>query len=203
MGTTIILTMTFALIASGYHTYSLLGRMLLFFIPFYAMAVGAGLEGIGALFKNRYIFYAVQILSVVYLLWAPLGVSIDEFIYPKYREHIKPTLAYLRDNLKEDDLIYVYYNAGPAFRFYAPKFRLDGANYSIGDDHSANPEEYQGELERLVGKKRVWLIFSHIYEKDGFNERDYILTHADQIGREIREYRVPSTSVYLYLYDFQ
>ena len=122
---------------------------------------------------------------------------------PKFREHIRPTLEYLRDYKKDRDLIYVYYNAGPAFRFYAPKLHLDGSNYVIGGDHVTYPAAYHDEIDELSGNKRVWLLFSHVYEKDDFNERDYILAYADQIGKKVREFRVPSTSVYLYLYDFQ
>ncbi len=49
--------------------------------------------------------------------------------------------------------------------------------------------------------ERVWFLFSHVYEQGDFNERDYILNYLDSIGELSREFRVPGTSVYLYLYD--
>ena len=203
IGTTIILTLLFALLASGFHKYSLLGRMLLFLTPLFAITLGAGIIYIGTLFKHNYFSIAVQGLLAVYFIGVPLTNSFGEFVSPKYREHIKPTLEYLGDYKKDNDLIYVYYGTGPAFRFYAPKFKLGTSNYIIGNDRSTNPDDYHAELDKFIGHKRVWLIFSHIYEKDGFNEKDFILTYADQIGEKIREFHVSSTSVYLYLYDFQ
>jgi hypothetical protein len=47
----------------------------------------------------------------------------------------------------------------------------------------------------------VWILLSHVYEKEGFNERDFILTTLNEIGEKKREFRVPGTSVFLYLYD--
>ena len=203
IGAVTIITMTLALMASGLHKYSLLGRMLLFVIPLFVIILSAGIRSIGPLFRNRYLSFAVQVLPVLYFVWAPFRISLGEFVNPTYREHIKPTLEYLSDYKKDNDLIYVYYNAGPAFRFYAPKFGLDNSSYIIGKDHSNKPENYYSELDNLKGNERVWLLFSHIYEDDGFNEKDFILRYADEIGNKIREFRVPSTSIYLYLYDFQ
>ena len=56
-------------------------------------------------------------------------------------------------------------------------------------------------MDALRGHDRVWFLFSHVYENGDFNERDFILNYLDSIGDLQREYRVPGTSVYLYLYD--
>jgi uncharacterized membrane protein len=203
IGAVIITTLTLALIASGFQKYSLLGRMLLFVIPLFAISISAGMTAIGSLFKSKYLLFAMLFLPVIYFLWRPVTISIGEFVNPTYREHLKPTLEYLRDYKKDNDLIYVYHNTGPAFRFYAPKFDLDKSNFIIGNDYSSDPEAYYDEIESLTGNKRVWLLFSHIYEDGQYNEKDFILAYADQIGNKIREFRVSSTSIYLYLYDFQ
>ena len=203
VGSVIILTLAFSLFASGLHKYPLVGRMLLFGIPIFAITISAGIVSMGSLFKRQYVAVAFQGLIAVYLLWAPLTNSFTGFVNPLLREHIKPTLEYLRDYKRDSDLIYVYYNTGPAFRYYAPKFRLDTSKYIIGSDPSIDPEAFYRELDDLAGEKRVWLIFSHVYEKDDFNEKDFILAYADQFGEKIREFRVPSTSIYLYLYGFQ
>ena len=202
LSSVIIITFVLAFIASELHKYSLLGRMMLFAVPLWLIAIAAGIAYIGSLFKNKYLSFAIQILPVLYLIWMPFKISLDEFKDPTYREHIKPTLEYLSDYKRDSDLVYVYYNTGPAFRFYAPKFGVDKSDYVIGKDYSNKPEEYYDEIKALKGKGRVWLLFSHIYEKDEFNERDFIMAYVDEIGEKIREYRVPSTSIYLYLYEF-
>jgi hypothetical protein len=202
-GTVLCLPLVFALLASGLHKYSLIGRLLLFTTPAFILALGAGIDGLGSLFKNRYLALSIQIAAALYLFIAPFQVSMDGFLHPKYAEHIKPTMEYLRDHRKDGDLIYIYYNAGPAFRFYAPKYRMDSSEYRIGNDRSANPLAPFNEVDALIGHKRVWLIFTHVYENGAFNERDFILTAVDQAGKKKREYRVPETSVYLYFYDLK
>jgi hypothetical protein len=112
-------------------------------------------------------------------------------------------MEYLRDHRRDGDLIYIYYNAGPAFRFYAPKYGLASGDYLIGADRSANPQAPFDEVDTLIGHKRVWLIFTHVYEQDAFNEKDFMLAAVDQAGKKNREYRVPETSVYLYFYDLK
>lgn len=202
IGLTIILSLVFSFIASGLHIYPLAGRMMLFIIPLFTITISAGIIGIGSLVSSPYWSFVIRFLPALYLIWVPFVNSLDGFLNPKYIEHMKPTLEYLSAYKKDNDLIYVYYNAGPAFRFYAPKFRLDDSRYIIGSDYSSNPEEYYREISNLNGNKRVWLIFSHVLEKDGFNEKDHILANADLIGEMVREFRVPSTSVYLFLYNF-
>ena len=166
------------------------------------VAIVAGVAYIASLFRSKYLSFMFQVLPVLYFIWVPFNISLDEFINPTYREHIKPTLEYLTDYKRDSDLIYVYYNTGPAFRFYAPKFGLDDSGHTIGKDHSSKPENYYDEIDDLKGQGRVWFLFSHIYEKDEFNERDFIMTYVDEVGEKVREFRVPSTSVYLYLYEF-
>lgn len=203
LGAVIVSPLLFALIASALHKYSLLGRMLLFAMPLFVLSLAGGVDGLASLVKNRYLSHGLRLAMTIYLLWAPLHVSFAEFAQPKTREHMKPTLAYLRESSKPDDLLYVYYNAVPAFEFYAPKYGLALNHTILGVDHSADPKAYYADLDQLDGSKRVWLLFSHVYEREGFNEKDFILNYIDQLGEKIKEYRVPATSVYLYLYDLK
>lgn len=202
-GAVVLSPLLFALIASGLHKYSLLGRMLLFGMPFFLLIFAASVDGFAALIKNRYLSHGVRLVLAVYLIWAPLRTSALRFVQPKMQEHIKPTMAYLHEYTKPEDTIYVYYNTVPAFRFYAPKYGLALENTVIGLDHSDDPQAYYAELDQLDNRKRVWFIFSHVYELGDFNEKDFILDYVDRLGEKVREYRVPGTSVYLYLYDLQ
>lgn len=203
LGAVIVLPLLLSLVASGLHKYSLLGRMLLFAAPLFIVLLASGVNGLAKLVRNQYVAHGLRVLMAIYLLWGPLTVSWAEFVEPKTREHIKPTMEYLREFRKPGDTIYVYYNTGPAFRFYAPKYGMELEDTIIGADHSADPEAYYAELDELDGRKRVWFIFSHVYELDEFNERDFILAYVDQLGEKVREYRIPATTVYLYLYDLK
>ena len=43
-------------------------------------------------------------------------------------EDIKPVMSYISNNYLTSDLIYVYYGAGPAFKFYAPQYGFVNTN---------------------------------------------------------------------------
>jgi hypothetical protein len=191
-------------IASALQLYPVFERMILFLVPLGLLLLGKAVEGLQRSLHS----YSVpgtlsSLLLAGFLVYGPLVTSFQLFVTPKYFEHIRPSMEYLHDYSKPGDTIYVYYNAAPAFQFYAPKYGLALENITIGTDHSADPEAYHAELDQLDGRKRVWLLFSHVYELNEFNEKDFILGYMDQLGKKVREYRVPATSVYLYLYDLK
>ncbi len=194
----------FALLASAFGAYPFAGRMLLFLTPAYFLLWGFGLETLATLFHIPESFWARGLLAASLIFFAA-RVSLPLFAAPKYQEHIRPTIEYLRDARKDGDLVYVYFWAEPAFRFYAPKYGIGPEGVFNGTDLHATPDAYAyaAELAPLRGHDRVWFIFSHVYERDGFNERESILNYLDSIGNLLREYRVRGTSVYLYLYDLE
>ncbi|GAB4434813.1 MAG: hypothetical protein Kow002_21590 [Anaerolineales bacterium] len=203
VGTALASVFLFALAASALEKYSLIGRMLLFLTPLVFLFLSAGIDWVGALFKHRWLSLSVRLVLAGYLLFVPVQYSLERFITPKIQEHIKPTMSYLKEHYRKDDKIYVYYFTEPAFRFYAPKFGFGPDQYFAGEKHQDNPEAYLRELDKLDGNKRVWLIFSHVYFTEDINERDYMLEYLDTLGDKTREYRVPRTAVYLYLYDLK
>ena len=195
-----IFSLTF--FASFLTFYPFAGRMILFLTPVLILFLAEGIEAIAGLFaRSRVSAWVVRIFIIVYLLYSPLAVTIENFLTPKYQEHIRPTMEYLRDYRKDGDMVYVYYWAEHAVRYYAPKYGMDMSEFLIGADDHDNPMAYSAELESLRGHERVWFLFSHVYENGGFNERDFILRLLDSMGKQLRQFRVPGTSVYLYLYD--
>ena len=56
------------------------------------------------------------------LFFSPLSSTGRELIKPTVREEMKPVMNYISANQSSDDLLYVYYGATPAFRFYADDF---------------------------------------------------------------------------------
>lgn len=191
-----------SLLASFLTLYPFAGRMILFLAPVLILFLAEGVEAIAGLFaRSRLIPWIVRIFIIVYLLYSPVTVSIENFLTPRYQEHIRPTMEYLRDYHKDGDVIYVYYWAEHAVRYYAPKYGMDMSGFIIGADYHDNPMAYSAELETLRGRERVWILFSHVYENGDFNERNFILTLLDSMGEQLRQFRVPGTSVYLYLYD--
>ncbi|HLO28229.1 MAG TPA: hypothetical protein VK249_03785 [Anaerolineales bacterium] len=193
------------LTASALQFYPVFERMILFLVPIGIILLGKSVE---ALYqwshKSRPLgVFAVCLLAGA-LLYGPAVTSLHAFIQPKYPEHIRPTMDYLHASWKDGDAMFVSNGALPAFRFYVPFYGLERVSYQFGrrEDYQ-HPENILRQLDAFKGQPRLWVLFSHVYEKGDFNEKDYLVNYLNQIGDKKREFRVPGTSVYLYLYDLK
>lgn len=191
------------LAASALGLYPVFERMILFLVPLGIIFLGKVIETLYQRLQ-KYQFLSVFPVAVLagFLVYGPLVTSLQSFVEPKYFEHIRPTMEHLRDSWKDGDAIYVSYGALPAFRFYAPFYGLESTPYEFGrrEDYK-DPQNILSQIDSLKGQPRAWILFSHVYENGEFNERDFILKYLNQIGEKKREFRVPGTSVFLYLYD--
>lgn len=193
------------LLASGLQLYPAFERMILFLVPLGLILLGKLVEAMyQGLQKYRFAGSISALMLAGFFLYGPFVNSMQSFAEPKYFEHIRPTMEHLRDSWKDGDTLFVSNGALPAFRYYAPFYSLETIPYEFGrrEDYR-NSENILSQLGSLDGQPRAWILFSHVYEKNGFNERDFVLNYLDQTGEKKREFRVPGTSVFLYLYDLK
>jgi uncharacterized membrane protein len=204
-----VLSLVFTLAASSLGKYPFGGRMSMFALPGLLLCAGEGLELVRKLFaKPRRQFFAQQpalglALSLAlagYLTFSPLSFAIELALKPKMTENIAPTLAYLKANYRQGDVIYLYHWSIPAFRYYAPKYGLDTAKVVAGSDFHGALENYCAEIKSLAGNQRAWLLFSHLTDASNLEERDAILDCASQVGSKKREFSEPGTLINLFLY---
>jgi hypothetical protein len=193
------------LTASALQLYPVFERMILFLVPVGLILLGKAVEVVHQRVRR---FSALGVLSVMfltgYLIYGPLVTSLQNFAEPKYFEHIRPTMETLRDAWKEGDRLYISSGALPAFRFYAPFYGLENISYEFGErDDYESPPDILSRIDSLKGQPRAWILFSHVYERESFNEREFALNYLDEFGEKKREFRLPGTSVFLYLYDLQ
>lgn len=193
------------LTASALQLYPVFERMILFLVPLGLLLLGKAVEGLARSLQKAPLPRTFAILLLAgYLLYGPLLSSVQSFLTPKYFEHIRPSMEVLRDSWKDGDALYVSSGAVPAYRFYAPFYGLEDIPYEFGlrTDYQ-NPQNILSELETFRGQPRVWILLSHVYQDENFNEKDFVLNALDQVGKKKREFRVPGTSVFLYLYDLE
>lgn len=200
---TFAFTTLFAFTASALHLYPVNGRLSLFLIPLGILLLGKAIEFLRqTLSSNKFVSMGITILLSGYLLISPLLTSFQNFISPKYYEHIRPTMQVLADSWKDGDALFVTAWAEPAFRYYAPFYGLEDVEYASSKiEDYPDGEMLKSRISPLVGKKRVWVLFSHVYEQGGFNERDYLVAYLNEIGEKRREILKSGTSVYLFFYD--
>jgi len=200
---TIAFILFFAFLASALHLYPVQGRLALFMIPLELILLGRAVGFAQQIFvSNKIMKIAAPLVLGAYLLYSPLTLSFQNFSTPKYYEHMRPYVDYLSASWKDGDALFVSVWAEPAFEYYAPFYKLEDVQYtsSRAEDYR-NPDQLKVRFEALIGRKRVWVLLSHVYESGTFNERDYIVAYLDEIGKQTRVLRIPDTSVYLYLYD--
>lgn len=198
-----ILTLT--TIASALRLYPAHGRLALFLLPNGFILIGKAVEELQKRLPTRRLASSIGILALsAILLYSPFVTSTQYLIAPKYFEHIRPYMDYLSTSWKPGDALFVSYWAEPAFQFYAPFYKLENVQYETSE-YTDYPDlqKLEARFDPLIGHKRVWVLFSHVYEQAGFNERDALIAYLNQIGTETREFHGFNTSVYLYLYDLK
>ena len=192
-----------SLAASALRLYPLGGRLSLFLAPLVVILIGQSIEALQNFIQSPYRLGGVlAILISLYLLYSPADEALHNFINPKYFEHIRPSMSTLSENWEEGDTLFVSNGAVPAFRFYADRYGLGDVYFQTSQaaDYSSS-ESIVADLQALDGNARVWVLIAHVYEKNDFNEKDFLLSTLDSIGEHKREFRSPGTSVYLNLYD--
>lgn len=193
----------FTLVASSLGLYPLLERMGLFLVPIGILMIAKSTD-IPARRLHAYPIRSALVLLAIsgFVLYGPVTRSLEQFITPKYFEHIRPTMGFLGESWRKDDVLFVSYGAVPAFEFYAPMYGLENVSYISGQrEDYANPDSILERVKPLRNQHRVWVLLSHVYEKGNFNEKDFLISYLDEIGDKKREFRELGTSVYLYLYD--
>lgn len=197
-----LLTLFFSLVASGMQKYPFGGRMGMFAIPGLLICAGEGIELLRAfLFRKPMIGLGVAVVIVGLLSFSSLAYSFETLIKPKKVEHIAPTMAFLKANYRQGDLIYLYWESIPAYRYYASQYGLENADVIDGGDYHLDRPGYLTEINQLAGKKRVWFLFSHIAGPENVEDRDAILKYVGQLGDKKREFSDPGTTIELYLFD--
>jgi hypothetical protein len=107
-------------------------------------------------------------------------------------------MAYLSTYRRENDMVYVYYGAVPAFLYYSAFYGLADVPFVQGSYNRQNINGYFRELSRMSGRSRVWILFSHDYNWTAVDEETLILEHLDQIGRRLDQLNAPGSQLYLY-----
>jgi hypothetical protein len=198
----LVLFLPFAavLLASGLEKYPFGDRLLLFLVPFTFMIIAEGLERARSVFSkvNRWAALGAWFVLVLLLVYDPTSLALRNLADPPMREDIKPVMSYVQEHKLNNDLVYVYYGAMPAFDFYAPQYGFRQDDYVVGVTSRKRPTKYLKDLKNLVGRGRVWFVFSHNCSWCTVNEEVYYLENLNKMGTELDEYSSAGASVYLF-----
>jgi hypothetical protein len=200
-----ILTLPIALtlLASGLHKYPFGGRLLLFIAPPLMLLLAEGVVRIADECKAN--AARVQGALVALLFFQPLLAASYHLINPRVVEEIRPVASYVKQHWQSGDLLYVDHNAWYAFAYYQTHLGFADTDYVVGtelSEHWDNWNDCVTSLNELRGRKRVWILFSHVQrDHSGRDEEQLILRYLNGIGYQQDVYH--STGAVAYLYDLQ
>jgi uncharacterized membrane protein len=191
-------------LASAIQKYPFRSRLVLFLTPFVILLIAEGVDYLRR--QTKYKFAPIFSLVILLLLLAPPVIAASQLIVkPHLRGEIKPVISYVKTNQKPGDILYIYQRGKYQFIYYAEKFGYQKGDYIIGVDDldksdgkklsEAEWQRYKNDLDKLRGKKRVWLLFSHATVA---SENKKITSYLDSIGKQIDFFQQPGAFVYLY-----
>jgi hypothetical protein len=183
----------FAFLANGLQKFPFLGRLRLFLIPFVILFIGEGVVQIRGKTKQKYPLIGVILIIVLFVYPAWSGGY--HLIKPRVAEEAKSVLQYVKERKQEGDMFYVYYATELVFQYYSKRFGFDNDEYIIGVRSRDNWNNYIRELEQLRGKKRVWILFSHMIKQ----EEMFFLYYLEKIGgKQLDSFQGIKAAAYLY-----
>ena len=194
----ILMPVMLVLMASFLKRYPYGGsRLMLFVAPLLYLSFGKGLDFVVNKLERSRLYFPL-ILVILFISISPVSNFVKMASHPLRLEEMRPLLDELKDQVKSEDMIYVYYGAAPAFRYYYQSkfYRMaDKRNIIWGELHRDDPEKYIADLEKILQKNmRIWIIFSHYWE----NERSQIVDYLNKRGN--LEMNIINTGVSAYLF---
>ncbi len=206
------------LLLSALKLYPFGDRTTFFLVPVFMLLVVKGVETLRWP-KRPGLSRALRLFVMGVVLTPPLLISTRQFMLMPAGEDIRPILRAVNRNRREGDLMAVFYGAGPAYEYYAPRLGLPAENFWI---HPYHLKEFRQQIQQRStpeGPLRVWLIFTHIKHltlKDTIetNELSYILWELNHGGEKRAEFVITikpgqtpgyyenNVSAAAYLYEF-
>src|SRR3954468_21744125 len=189
-------------VAAAAQRYPFAGRVALFAVPLFLILAAAGAEVVVGLLRRAVGPFAMGLYAILAVF--PLR-AVATNLPPDWQEHLRPILEYVARNRHPGDIVHVYYGAGQGFLYYAARQGFRPGEYEIGRCAMDEPRSYLEEVDRLRGRSRVWMIFSHSLQ--GAREIRLIVAYLNAVGRRldavpaIRSNAPLSASAYAFLYD--
>jgi len=190
------------LLLSALHLYPFGIRFIMYFLPGLMLICTAGFKyiitGLSAHFKsfNLKLLYFIPIIFLFSFPEFPIQTSEGRDL----RFEVKESIKFLKENVSDDETIYMYWLGGAIFKYYQD---IGFANFKIpviiGTEAYKDPEYEQNlfkVLDNIHGK--CWLFFV----RDTWGGQEFIINHLDSMGyNKIKEYKTSCSSIYLY--DFK
>jgi hypothetical protein len=221
-----VVPIALALILSYLKVYPFADRLILFLLPIFYLVIAEAIAQIQFTIANypqqthRWSTYALQISLVALLVYPLANISKHKQI-----QEIKPLMRHLQ-TFGQQDKLYLYHWAEPAFRYYAPQYGFDYASCHlispIPSKDFIKEVDYFRQKNAMqpvnVNDAKCFLGVSEIFQQSladlqqlqgqgrvwflfthhSWQERDLFLNYLDGIGQRLDSQNQPAADLYLY-----
>lgn len=218
-------------IASALHKYPVFDRTVFFLLPATVLFTAAGAGTVAGFVRGRTPRATVATGVACVVLLVPLIHAAAHTIDPVQHEEIKAALVHIRSHWKPGDALFVDSRARFAFRYYldcgclaAAELRGRGLTWRFGrlsGGHGVGPvplrqvdprfvvgrldvttfPDLKRQLGGLVGRPRVWILYTHISSGEEGLRVAAALQVLDRRGRRLDSF--DATGAHAYLYDLR
>jgi hypothetical protein len=186
----------------GSGTFTTGGRVLIWLIPPVACVAAEGAVAIRRRLPRA--AAAPAFAGVVALVLLP-AAAYAALSVPHLRSEVKPLLDFVAEHRQPGDVMYVAYSGQAVFEYYAPRYGWSARNTAQGVCSRFHPEGYLADLDRLRGRRRVWVLFTRgaavpLRDRPGelFDEQKLMTAYLDFIGHRLDDRVAIGASLYLY-----
>jgi hypothetical protein len=190
-------------LASVLRLYPVSERFLYFWFPSLLFLFAEGMWLIYTLIAkyNHKAAWVVYGLIAAVVFWTSFDLGIQNFLVPPMGEDIKPVLAYVRDHMEKDDVIYVHQGSTTPFLYYSAAYGLDTDETFVAAK-SWNVKRFMVDLNDFQNSERIWFIFSHVVscgcEGSNMDRIRHYVGIIDGYGVQLDRFEASRAGAYLY-----
>lgn len=217
-----------ALLLSSFHKYTFVDRTILFLVPSIWLFVAEGAEYVRDKTSQHGPIIGITLIALLFLhplAWStyhsvkphspeeikPVLSYVKDnwqegdivYVYYMSQFAFKYYSEYHPGNyhFNEDEYIIGKASEGWTANYIKEKFTGDYAklNELMTQPYTEIFQEYVEDLNKLKGRKRIWVLFSSGVPKAGIHEEKFFIYHLETIGKKIDSFgRAGISAVYLY-----
>lgn len=174
----VALPILLAIAASGLHKYPFAERLTLFTAPLLILPLAFTLG-------EKQISSLLRVFLGAILFIFPIYIQAKYLIHPEVRYDVKPAIQYIKSNWHSGDCLYLHWGSNVVGNYYLhrpPALNIPAENLHDGiydPNLSDRSERYGEDLNQLIGRARVWVVFS----MDPSADRPIIESILDRRGK--------------------
>ena len=198
LGFALLLPFIIALSVSAMRLYPFGNRLILFLVPLALIFIAEGVDWISRwMYSKKWVALGIWFFLAILVLFWPTKKAFSHLYEPWNLEDIKSVMAYVQSNQIPGDQICIDGGAGPAYKYYAPVYKLTEEPCVLYMPSSNTPEANIQDIVNKTQPGRVWFLFSHKNDRIEVDTESVFLETVGRVGRTIDQYRSSGASVYL------